>query len=900
MATAYFIDNSGSTNGMRGYWKCVESILYGQLQQNDITAVWNNQIAPVNKNNLFTRINNCSGEGGTEPSVIAQHLRNIWPRISANLRKIIIVTDGQVTAESVATCDRILSTDNMVDLSQMEVEIHVIVTNQSPNMSVGCSFTRNNINKTYIHENVSGSTCRCGRASCGNNTAKYQARLYVSVDSATLRLMNDIVTTDMIKTLDDFNNHYEVLKQRIANDCMGRSTCNTARQQLLTMQRRIIAHQMAKNANEIDTITPITTEDSVDRCNQVINKLIGLCTAQTQDKAMINFHNKMMWLLSCTQGALQNVFTLDGINSSSLNFRPQVQIQDVAMVQEESVDANSNSNSNIVQFECPISYAVGTPCIPIYKTNQRVLSDLDPSITKKILDAPLSLTRFSDILRRTMSMLAHPISLDSFKHLTQNYNLTDPFDRKPLEYYALCLGASDDCVRATNSALSMMFTGGRQLSNPDLYFMAITWALCHNTSTNVNNQFLPYEGFLGENQEILQAFLTHLKYRLTNSKCSLGMSGLATDKFLIKAPLNLAIYFARQSCQALCGQNIVPPIVQHLSYENVLKWIIVDVLHWAMDPVVERQIVRIKLLSRMNRLITSTDSLLKTDNSNMSKNLTNKMRRIRTAAWALQTGYAYFIEFKPDSVCSNLEFVDFIPFNSMPYGYTSDDINHCQQRARKWFDEILNFDEEHHHSNLLTRYTHSNPDLIDVSMTLRPNRSFSDYQLKDIDSRSPTRSADLSQNEWTKLIFVPGELDMSIHPATCRPLSMVSNQDYRQYVCIKFNTRMVEADLRHTSYNTTHRQVGNIERYFPYTSWYMIYVIQHGDWPTLPEFLLFMYNRLCINNSYNSLPYISIYSFHRQDRLYESVHYLGPQTARERFLKSAPMEIRRAMEANGE
>lgn len=99
---AFMVDVSGSTGGSDNYWKTVGDAL--SIHANDISHYyeWDNGMRLVSKKDMETQIANKHGKGGTSPEVVAKEI------VDKKLKKVILITDGQVSDYNVKECDRIL------------------------------------------------------------------------------------------------------------------------------------------------------------------------------------------------------------------------------------------------------------------------------------------------------------------------------------------------------------------------------------------------------------------------------------------------------------------------------------------------------------------------------------------------------------------------------------------------------------------------------------------------------------------------------------------------------------------------------------------------------------------------------------------------------------------------
>lgn len=137
---AFMVDVSGSTGSSDNYWSTVWE-LFG-LHANDIGQYyeWDDSIRKVSKKQMEEQIQKKHGKGGTSPEVVANEV------IAKQLKKVILITDGQVGQHNVTNCDKILENYKFT-----KTICYIIASSGygGLNMSVTCPFTRNCENEVY-------------------------------------------------------------------------------------------------------------------------------------------------------------------------------------------------------------------------------------------------------------------------------------------------------------------------------------------------------------------------------------------------------------------------------------------------------------------------------------------------------------------------------------------------------------------------------------------------------------------------------------------------------------------------------------------------------------------------------------------------------------------------------
>ena len=134
------LDISGSTGGSQNYYDGVKDVLAMYGQNIDQFYFWDSKIDKVDKKQFEKQINSRSGRGGTTSALVANE------SVKSQLKRIILITDGQVSDHDVQNCDKILED------YQFEKTICYIIASSSYgslNMSVTCPFTRKCENEVY-------------------------------------------------------------------------------------------------------------------------------------------------------------------------------------------------------------------------------------------------------------------------------------------------------------------------------------------------------------------------------------------------------------------------------------------------------------------------------------------------------------------------------------------------------------------------------------------------------------------------------------------------------------------------------------------------------------------------------------------------------------------------------
>lgn len=147
--------------------------------------------------------------------------------VSKKIKKIILITDGQVSDSSVQRCDEYLNE------YQLEKSICYIISTGygPPNMSVTCPFTRRCDNEVY--EKNQGSDLK--------KLVEYTPEDYKILDT-----LDDI-------TLENFEANYDKIEGLIIALNMGKSGNIPLKNQLVVMKNRLVkelSKQAAKDKND--------------------------------------------------------------------------------------------------------------------------------------------------------------------------------------------------------------------------------------------------------------------------------------------------------------------------------------------------------------------------------------------------------------------------------------------------------------------------------------------------------------------------------------------------------------------------------------------------------------------------------------------------------------------------
>ena len=475
------IDKSGSTNFNKNYWKKVDEITKG-LSDELVICFWNYEIETyVSQQTLETTIKNLKGESGTDPSCIAHFLRkdnNVYT-------EVVFISDGEVDERYIQETDKILKGNGKCNYKFFSGYL----IGNSANLSVTAPFTRE-----VPH-----------LITCFDNELKV-----VSSISTGEKDILSLKKVDEIKTVQEFLKEYSFIEKALIAETIGLPIHNFYRKKLLSLQERLLKDlQNNKVCNDF----VVALEESISSKNfQAIEENIKNILVNYNSSSEI--HSKLSKLLNYTNGALVKVFDPKTIQANSYNF---------ANNQEESQVPNEGEIEEKCEFICPILFEEGTPILLIKKKKEPFLADLDPKLTKILIENPFMLLLNDPLKAKFLTYIDHPISLSTFKAGKFKFS---PFTRDEVEKYGICLGSNKECVGATNTALSKFICGGKRLGNFDLWFSAIYLLLKEVSYVSLIESDLK----------------NHMIYRLNNSFIPLSLSGL-TNNLSVRAHLKTALWF---------------------------------------------------------------------------------------------------------------------------------------------------------------------------------------------------------------------------------------------------------------------------------------------------------------------------------------------------------------------
>ena len=204
---SFMVDISGSVGGSAHYWDMVGELVTKYGQEISKFYFWDTSIEVTTKKDLETAIAKRTGRGGTSPELVAAEV------VKSNIKKLILITDGQVSDSSVQKCDQILN-----EYALEKSICYIISTGYGLNMSVTCPFTRKCDNEVYEKEN--GQPLK-------------QLVQYTPEDYKILDTLDEI-------TLENFESSYDKIEGLIIALNMGKEGNIPLKNQLVVMKNRLV------------------------------------------------------------------------------------------------------------------------------------------------------------------------------------------------------------------------------------------------------------------------------------------------------------------------------------------------------------------------------------------------------------------------------------------------------------------------------------------------------------------------------------------------------------------------------------------------------------------------------------------------------------------------------------
>lgn len=495
-------DGSGSTGGSVQYHKQTQEIVSQYADSNTKILFWDHTHKLISFAELSEINRTMKGFGGTSPVEIAT-----WVRENDFHGRLVIITDGEVHSSGVDSCERVLE-----NWTFEFVEAHLI--GGSVNMSITCPFTRVSTHTVYLYE----------------PSNRYQQHMTTSVSAEDIDLLRRI---DEISSVEAFQTIAEKLETVLIARTMGTNGNMELRDKLLAMKKRINS-SISCEAGKKESVTKFLEALDVFDYTTAVHAAKQLTFEyysdfDSSDVSGSTWSSKVSRMIAMTEGALRGVFSMNTITSGIQSDR----VRRAAVVQAPpaSVAPAPAPAESPGTFVCPISLDSENDVVLLVKSGEPILADLDKHVIDDLLDCPLNLVKYPELIEKLVSRLDHPISLAAYSAASADWTQS-PMTREHLLDGAICFGAAKDHCMATQYTLAKLFTGGKLAGNPDFWYACIWWVLNHNCPSYL---------------ESLKPFAnTHMSWRLQHQHSFIALSGLPEFP-TTRVPLRAAIWYVLAS-----------------------------------------------------------------------------------------------------------------------------------------------------------------------------------------------------------------------------------------------------------------------------------------------------------------------------------------------------------------
>jgi len=480
-----FIDISGSVNGFTNYWLVVENWLIKNKKEIKNIYLWNTNIKKSSFSELIIFIKNKYGEYGTDSYNIAKIL--IKQQINNN---IVIFTDGEVSQCIVSKTDNLLEN---YDIDNVEC---YIISNNQPNLSVSCPFTRNNTSKVYYKKSTD---------------LNLQCQIKTKKDYEILNYIDTI-------NLSTFIEKYQILESIIVAKNMGKKG-DLSTKELLIKLKKNLSHELS-NISTINYGVIIRKYLEENNFDEALNIANDMTKKYFYSNIGMEIDKKINYLISLC-GNLENQYSIDLIKSNKIIYAQNAK-------ELKSCDLIDDVKSlTINPIECPIMMDMDVAQIMILDNNEPILANLEKNIVDDIISCPLRILNYSDVLNKLKK------SISNWSGIKANIAITtNPFTKQKL-LGTIPLGCCNQHIEYGNYIIYKLFSNSKILGNPNLYY-AVIWYLIKNDTFEFLN-------------EIKTQVLEHLIFRFKNSIDYASLCGLP-QFVLTKIPTDIAIWYCVNSC----------------------------------------------------------------------------------------------------------------------------------------------------------------------------------------------------------------------------------------------------------------------------------------------------------------------------------------------------------------
>lgn len=688
-------DGSGSTGGCAPYHDATQTIV---KQYPDAKILfWDNSHKVISHEKLAEINTAREGFGGTSPVEIAK-----WVRANDFHGHLIIITDGEVHIHGVDECSTTLG-----EWTFEYVDAHLI--GGSVNMSITCPFTRASSHTVYLYE----------------PSSQYHQTMTTHVDAADMELLTNI---DRISAVEEFQAVAEKLEAVLVARTMGTAGNMELRDKLLAMKKRINS-TIAAAAGESDAAKDYVmalTAHNYDAAAAAAKRLTAEYYIQfgETDVSGSTWSSKVNRMVAMTEGALRGVFSMNQITAGiqSDRIRRAMGAAPTAAPAPSSAPPQTTDS----KFVCPITLDAENDVVLLVKAGEPLLAALDKHVIDDLLDCPLNLTKYPELIEKLAARLDHPMSLSAYAADAANWTQS-PMTRDPVLGGAICFGAADDHIKATQWTLAQLFTGGKLAGNPDFWYACIWWVLRHNCPTYLDS---------------LKPFAdAHMLWRLQKQQSFIALSGLPEFP-TTRVPLNTAIWYVLASPlfgdEFGAGRDVLRGHLPHLT--PLLE--LVDLAGFEIPVQLKRHYVRLRTMLRYLAWIKADRDRLPM----YTRMLIQAHISVNPLAISLPSLAA---------TCPK-----YVPVDGPPSAGQV-----LEARAHLRADPTLTVDE-----------------LVGIAGMVSPQKSASDIPLPLDWNPAPTTHV----VEWMYGLGEQEPINLTINPKTCRPQYMYGEETWRDIATRKF------------------------------------------------------------------------------------------------------------------
>lgn len=493
---------------------------------------WDNSHNQITKNELENINRMKKGFGGTSPVSFFQFIKSIGFR-----GKLIFISDGQIPENCAQQCSEIL-----MDWKFEYINIYLIYTGGAINESVSCALTRNSPHTVENYRDISNRTV-------------------VNVSNTDFEFVYKL---DSIKTIEEFLDNKETLKNVLISINMGTSGNKELHTKLVDLKNRLVKYEsksFLKTAdNPVTRLIESFNSQNFDQLSTAELDKVWKMYYKIEDSASDDDNDWKKLIdkfISWCAGSLINAFDRNKITNREAKAVtvPVIPTETAEIV--ESLDSleGLETGMNNLNLTCPITLEESSNFVILMKkSHSSIFEDLPTNVRDSLINCPLNILRNHDLLNYIKSLLDCVISLEAYQELVE-YGMSDksPLTRNEI-FGGLCLGKDKSHVQVTNSTLRYALSSGKSLGNIDLWFAVIYFIVKRDMADHL--------------KEYLPLLEEHLKYRLVNSKSYMCLSGLPNYP-TYSVPLGLAIWtsvMATTSQVSIIRDPKNDPIRLHLSY----------------------------------------------------------------------------------------------------------------------------------------------------------------------------------------------------------------------------------------------------------------------------------------------------------------------------------------------